>query len=176
MSGIVSTIAVVASVITGLTVIITAGIKVFKFIQKVTNKLEVLDKIEKTEKDRETIDKDFKSMEQGIKDIYVNLKDLNQRFSEHITKDTEKEKRADETLNLVKALNEASEQQRELLLQETRNSLLDKMEKALEQGYVDSAEEVDRIGDLFGAYSGYGGNHGVGAVYSQYKKLKIKGE
>ena len=70
MSGIVSTIAVVASVITGLTVIITAGIKVFKFIQKVTNKLEVLDKIEKTEKDRETIDKDFKSMEQGIKDIY----------------------------------------------------------------------------------------------------------
>ena len=53
MSGIVSTIAVVASVITGLTVIITAGIKVFKFIQKVTNKLEVLDKIEKTEKNRE---------------------------------------------------------------------------------------------------------------------------
>ena len=117
MSGIVSTIAVVASVITGLTVIITAGIKVFKFIQKVTNKLEVLDKIEKTEKNRETIDKDFKSMEQGIKDIASNLKNLNERFSQHITKDTEKEERADETLNLVKALNEASEQQRELLLQ-----------------------------------------------------------
>lgn len=176
MSGIVSTIAVVASVITGLTVIITAIVKTFKAIQKVTNKLEILDKIEKTEKDRETINKGFKDMEQDVKDIASNLKNLNERFSQHITKDTEKEKRADETLNLVKALNEASEQQRELLLQETRNTLLDKMEKSLEQGYVDSAEEVDRIGDLFGAYSGYGGNHGVGAVYSQYKKLKIKGE
>lgn len=176
MSGIVSTIAVVASVITGLTVIITAIVKTFKAIQKVTNKLEILDKIEETEKDREMIDKSFKNMEQDVKDIASNLKNLNERFSQHIIKDTEKEKRADETLNLVKSLSEASEQQRELLLQETRNTLLDKMEKALKQGYVESAEEVDRIGDLFGAYSGYGGNHGVGAVYSQYKKLKIKGE
>ena len=50
----------------------------------------------------------------------------------------------------------------------------DELGKAIRPGM--STKEVDRIGDLFGAYSGYGGNHGVGAVYSQYKKLKIKGE
>ena len=172
----VTVITTIASIITALTVIIGAVVGIFKFTKKISKRLETLDNLEKFNENNLTFEQDFEDMKNGIKDVAQNLKDLNERFSKHILKDVEKEERADETLRLIKALKEASEKQRELLLQETRNYLIDAMQTALNVGYVNSIEEIERIGDLFGAYTEYGGNHGVGAVFAKYKKLKLKSE
>lgn len=179
----VTVITTIASIITALTVIIGAVVGIFKFTKKISKRLETLDNLEKFNENNLTFEQDFEDMKNGIKDVAQNLKDLNERFSKHILKDVEKEERADETLRLIKALKESSEKQaeenekqRELLLQETRNYLIDAMQTALNVGYVNSIEEIERIGDLFGAYTEYGGNHGVGAVFAKYKKLKLKSE
>lgn len=190
MSDLVQTITVIASVITGLGVIVGAFMKIRSAIKKISQKIEILDRIEKSEDERKSFGSDLKDIKEDIKQMKADILDLNKQFKKHIDKDIIKEKRAEETLDetkclrkkieeletQMKALNDTDKKQREIVLQETRNCLIDKMNISLKRGYIDSMEEVSRLGDLFAAYKSYGGNHGVGDEFERYKKLPFYSE
>lgn len=190
MSDLVQTITVIASAITGVGVIVGAFMKVRNAIKRFSQKIEVLDRIEKSEDERKSFSSDLKDIKEDVKEMKSDVSDLRERFKKHIDKDIVKEKRAEDTLNetkilsgkleeleaQMKALNDTDEKQREIVLQETRNYLIDKMNISLKRGYIDSMDEVNRLGDLFAAYTSYGGNHGVGDEFERYKRLQFYNE
>lgn len=145
--------------------------------------MEILNQIEIHEESRQSIIAGHQEMKDTLTDLSKDVKslaagisDLNKRFDNHMKTDTDNMKKdISKTLQLTEELRTASDKQRELLVQETRDHLLTKMEAALEAGEISSITELQRVGDLFDAYSDNGGNHGVGDVYEKYRKLPLKG-
>ena len=133
---------VVAGALASISAILAAVIKVIRFLKKIDDRIAALDKIETYIQQNDKICETMGNLQK-------EFHELNMEFKDHC---------------------ESQTKQTRLIVEVSRDLLLNEMEKAIAKKYAPTSQKR-RVSDLFAEYSNNGGNHGLGEIYHIFEKL-----